>query len=429
MDQVIRPAMRLRGELSVPGDKSLSHRAAIFGAAAMGDTRIENFLFASDCLSTVHCLRTLGAGIDLDPAARSVLVHGGGLGALREPSDILDAGNSATTMRALLGLTAGLPFFSTITGDASLRSRPMRRVVEPLRSMGATIYGREGGDRAPLAISGGGLHGIDYELPVASAQVRLALLLAGLSAEGRTTIRGGRLARDHSERLLRFMGADLEFADDAVSIASGVLRPAHIDIPGDLSSGAFLLAAAAMLQGSQLQLRGVGLNPTRAGFLSVLNSMGAMIMESDLDEVANEPRGTLTVNGAELVGIEVEPFRIPAMIDEVPLIAVVGTQARGVTRITGADELRVKETDRISAICSQLQLMGASIEEQEGGFTVTGPTRLAGCAVDSFGDHRIAMALAVAGLCAAGETTIAGWECVDISFPGFAAVLESLTRS
>ncbi len=429
MDRIIRPAARLRGDLTVPGDKSISHRAAIFGALAKGETRIENFLFGADCLSTVDCLRALGVTMNLDPAARTVLVRGKGMDALREPPDILDAGNSATTMRAMLGLLSGLPFFTMITGDASLRARPMRRVVEPLRAMGATIFGREGGDRAPLALSGGGLHGIDYELPVASAQIRLALLLAGLSAQGRTTIRGGRLARDHSERLLRFMQADLAFADDAVSIGPSPLQPARIDIPGDLSSAAFLLAAAAILPGSQLQVREVGLNPTRAGFLSVLNSMGAMIMESDLDEIANEPRGTLAVTGMELFGIEVEPGRIPAMIDEVPLIAVVGTQARGVTRITGAGELRVKETDRISAICSQLRLMGASIEEQEDGFTVTGPTRLRGGAVDSFGDHRIAMALAVAGLCAAGETTIAGWECVDISFPGFASVLESLMRA
>ncbi len=429
MDQVIRGASRLQGDVTVPGDKSISHRAAIFGALAEGETQVTNFLFAADCLSTVRCMRGLRVEIDLDPDARTMTVHGKGIGTLREPGDVLDAGNSATTMRAMLGLLAGLPFFSAITGDASLRSRPMRRVVEPLRSMGASIWGREGGERAPLAIQGGGLHGIDYELPVASAQVRLALLLAGLSAAGHTTVRGGRFARDHSERLLRFMGAELAFADDAVTITPGSLQAAAIDIPGDLSSAAFLLTAAAMLPGSQLHVRDVGLNPTRAGFLSVLNSMGAMVMEGDLDELSNEPRGTLTVNGTDLLGIEVESFRIPAMIDEVPLIAVAGTRARGVTRVTGAEELRVKETDRIAAICSQLRLMGAAIEEEEGGFAVTGPSRLAGCPVDSFGDHRIAMALAVAALSAAGETTISGWECVDISFPGFADVLESLTHA
>jgi 3-phosphoshikimate 1-carboxyvinyltransferase len=225
------------------------------------------------------------------------------------------------------------------------------------------------------------------------------------------------------------MGADLAFGEDEVSIAPSTLNPVEIDIPGDLSSAAFFMAAAAILPGSQLVVRDVGLNPTRAGFLSVLNSMGAMIMESDLTERCNEPRGNLSVNGAELLGMEVEPFRIPAMIDEVPLVAVVGTQARGVTRISGAEELHVKETDRIAAICSQLRLMGAAIQEEEGGFVVTGPSRLTGCAVDSFGDHRIAMALAVAALCASGETVISGWECVDISFPGFSSVLETLTRS
>lgn len=429
MEHRVRPAVRLRGETFCPGDKSISHRAALFGALAEGETRVGNFLCAGDCLSTLECLRRLGIHIETDAAAKALTIHGQGLQGLGEPGDILDAGNSATTLRSMLGLLAGQPFFSVMTGDASLRGRPMGRVVEPLRSMGATIIGREGGDRAPLAVNGGGLRGIDYELPVASAQIRLALLLAGLFAEGRTTIRGGRLARDHSERLLGCMGADLAFGEDEVSIAPSTLNPVDIDIPGDLSSAAFLMAAAAILPGSQLVVRDVGLNPTRAGFLSVLNSMGAMIMESELTERCNEPRGNLSVNGAELLGMEVEPFRIPAMIDEVPLIAVVGTQARGVTRISGAEELRVKETDRIAAICSQLRLMGAAIQEEEGGFVVTGPSRLTGCAVDSFGDHRIAMALAVAALCASGETVISGWECVDISFPGFSSVLETLIRS
>ncbi len=429
MEHRIKPAARLRGEITCPGDKSISHRAVLFGALAEGGTRVSNFLFAEDCLGTVECLRRLGVHIEADPAAKALTINGRGLHGLREPNDILNAGNSATTMRSMLGLLAGQPFFSAITGDASLRGRPMRRVVEPLRSMGATILGRQGGDRAPLAINGGGLVGIDYELPVASAQIRLALLLAGLFAEGRTSIRGGRLARDHSERLLRCMGADLAFGEDQVSIAPSPLHPVEISIPGDLSSAAFLMAAAAILPGSQVVVRGVGLNPTRAGFLSVLNSMGAMIIESDLTELSNEPRGNLSVSGTELLGMEVEASRIPAMIDEAPLIAVVGTQARGVTRVSGAEELRVKETDRITAICSQLRLMGAAIEEEEGGFAVTGPSRLTGREVDSFGDHRIAMALAVAALCASGETVISSWECVDISFPGFGEVLESLTHS
>ncbi len=428
MEHAFRPAKRLHGELSLPGDKSISHRAALFGALAEGTTRVKNFLFAADCLNTVECLRHLGVEFEADAEAKTLTVHGKGMRGLREPEVVLDAGNSATAMRSLLGLLAGQPFFSVLTGDASLRRRPMRRVVEPLRAMGANIAGRRGGELAPLAVMGGELQGIDYELPVASAQVRLSLLLAGLCAKGTTRIYGGSLARDHSERLLRWLGADLVFEPDAVSITPQTLQGADIDIPGDLSSAAFLLAAAAILPGSELLLRGVGLNPTRAGFLSVLNSMGAMIMESNLDEVSNEPRGDLTVSGADLLGTEVEPHRIPAMIDEVPLIAVVGTQAKGKTRVTGAEELRVKETDRISAICSQLSRLGAFIEEEEGGFTVSGPTRLQGAALDSFGDHRIAMALAVAALCAEGETTIAGWECVDISFPGFEKALEGLAR-
>ncbi len=426
MERTISPAACLRGTINCPGDKSISHRAALFGALGEGETRATNFLFAADCLSTVECLRQLGVNMEADPAAMTLTIHGRGLRGLREPADVLDAGNSATTMRALLGLLAGQPFFTALTGDASLRARPMHRVVKPLRSMGAAILGREGGDRAPLAVNGGGLRGIDYQMALPSAQVRLALLLAGLFAEGRTNIQGGRGARDHSERMLRFMGADLDFGEDEVSIAPSSLQPVDIAIPGDLSSAAFLLAAAAILPGSQLEVRNTGLNPTRAGFLAVLNSMGAMIVESELAELSHEPRGNLSVGGTELLGIEIEPFRIPSMIDEVPLIAVVGTQARGVTRVSGAEELRVKETDRISAICSQLRLMGAGIEEGEGGFTVAGRSRLQGCRVDSFGDHRIAMALAVAALCATGETIISGWECVDISFPGFGEVLESL---
>lgn len=426
MEISISGARPLRGELRVPPDKSISHRAAILGAMARGVTVARPFLRSEDCLSTLGCLRRLGVEIQLD--GDTLTVRGMGPEGWRAPRETLDAGNSATTMRLLAGALAGRPFRSEITGDDSLKRRPMGRIVRPLRLMGAEIQALGEGERPPLVIRGGGLRGIEHRMEVDSAQVKSALLLAGIQAEGETRILGGRSSRDHTERMLLLMGADLSFAgEDVLVIRGSELEPAEIDVPGDLSSASFLLAAAALVPGSRLAIRGVGLNPTRAGFLSVLNSMGALVFESGYREVCNEPRGDLEAGSASLSGVEVEGWRIPALIDEVPLLAVLGCRARGETVVRGAGELRVKESDRIAAMCGELRKMGAPIEELPDGFVVHGPADLRGARVDSHGDHRIAMSLAVAALCAEGETVISGWECVDISFPGFLEILHSLT--
>lgn len=416
----------LRGEVRVPPDKSISHRAAILGAMARGRTVARPFLRAGDCLSTLNCLGKLGVELRLE--GDLLIVEGKGPQGWREPPETLDAGNSATTMRLLAGALAGRPFRCEITGDDSLRRRPMGRIVRPLRLMGAEIEALGEGERPPLIIRGGELHGVEHRLEVDSAQVKSALLLAGVQAEGVTRILGGRTSRDHTERMLLLMGADLSFeGEDALAVKKSELAACDIDIPGDLSSASFLLAAAAVVPGSRLILRNVGLNPTRAGFLSVLNSMGALVMESSYREECNEPRGDLEVGSASLSGVEVEGWRIPALIDEVPLLAVLGCRARGTTVVRGAEELRVKESDRISAVCTELRKMGAPIEELPDGFAVEGPVTLWGTRVDSHGDHRIAMALAVAALCAEGETVISGWECVNISFPGFEELIKELT--
>jgi 3-phosphoshikimate 1-carboxyvinyltransferase len=419
------PARGLKGEVRVPPDKSISHRAAILGAMAEGTTVAWPFLRSADCLSTLSCLRALGVDVDLD--GEVLTIAGKGLDTWSKPAGVLDAGNSATTMRLLAGVVVGRPFTCVIDGDDSLRGRPMGRIIAPLQAMGAKITGRENDTRPPLTIRGGGLRGTEYAMEVDSAQVKSALLLAGLQAQGETTILGGRSSRDHTERMLLLMGADLTFSGaDAMTVKPSALTGGEIEVPGDISSAAFLLAAAAVVPGSRLTLADIGLNPTRAGFLSVLNTMGTLVMESRYRETGNEPRGDLDVGAAELIGVEVDGDRIPAMIDEVPLLAVLGCRARGATVVRGAGELRVKESDRIAAICGELRKMGAEITESPDGFEVRGPVGLRGARVDSHGDHRIAMALAVAALCAEGDTVISGWEKVDISFPDFERVLRAL---
>jgi len=426
MEMTFSAARGLRGETVVPPDKSISHRAAILGAMAHGRTEASPFLRAGDCLSTLECLRLLGVDVVLE--GDRLRVEGRGPEAWREPQAALDAGNSATTMRLLAGALAGRPFRCVITGDSSLSRRPMMRVIEPLRRMGARIHGEGEGGRPPLVIEGGRLKGIEHRMEVDSAQVKSALLLAGLQAEGETRVLGGRSSRDHTERMLRVMGADISFpGEDCIAIRRSELRGERIEIPGDLSSASFLLAAAVLVKGSRLLIRDVGLNPTRAGFLSVLNSMGALVTECNYREACGEPRGDLEAASAPLRGVEVEEWRIPALIDEVPLLAVLGCRAQGETVVRGAQELRVKESDRLAAICSELRKMGGRLEELPDGFVASGPAQLKGARVDSHGDHRIAMALAVAALCAEGETTISGWECVDISFPGFHTLIGKLT--
>lgn len=422
----IMPAKGLKGELLLPGDKSISHRAAILGAIADGETVIRHFLNTGDCLSTVRCLVELGVAVD-GIGADTVTVHGRGRDGLCEPGDFLDAGNSATTARLMTGLLAGQNFFSGISGDESLRTRPMKRVTEPLNAMGAQVYGREDGDKLPLAIKGSPLRGIDYKTPVASAQIKSAILLAGLFAEGKTSVTEPGLSRDHTERMLEVMGADIKTADNKVTVTGGgALKGITVDVPADMSSAAFFIIAALITAASSIRLKQVGMNNARIGLLDALKNMGAEITYEGMTMKQREPRADIIVKSSALKAAAVSPELIPRLIDELPVLAVAATQAEGLTVIRGAGELRIKETDRITATVKNLRSMGADIKETKDGMTITGPTKLMGAEVESFGDHRIAMAMAVAGLVADGETVIDDDECIDISFPGFIKVLNSV---
>lgn len=422
----IMPAKGLKGELLLPGDKSISHRAAILGAIANGDTVIRHFLNTGDCLSTVRCLVELGVAVD-GIGADTVTVHGRGKDGLCEPGDFLDAGNSATTARLMTGLLAGQNFFAGISGDESLRARPMKRVTEPLKAMGAQVFGREDGDKLPLAIKGSPLQGIDYKTPVASAQIKSAILLAGLFAEGKTSVTEPGLSRDHTERMLEVMGADIKTADNKVTVTGGgALKGITVDVPADMSSAAFFIIAALITAASSIRLKQVGMNNARIGVLDALKNMGAEITYEGMTMKQREPRADVIVKSSVLKAAAVTPELVPRLIDELPVLAVAATQAEGLTVIGGAGELRIKETDRISATVKNLRKMGAAIKETKDGMTITGPTKLKGAEVESFGDHRIAMAMAVAGLVADGETIIDDDECIDVSFPGFIKVLNSV---
>jgi 3-phosphoshikimate 1-carboxyvinyltransferase len=420
---VVASGRPLRGVLRVPGDKSISHRAAILGAIAHGPTRIWGFLRAEDCLSTLRCLRALG--VAMDDRRSELEIHGG---ALREPEEILDVGNSGTTLRLLAGVLAGQRFHSVLTGDASIRRRPMDRIAEPLRLMGARISGRQGGRLAPLAISGGELRGITYATPVASAQVKSAVLLAGLFADGDTVVQEPRQSRDHTERMLGAFGAEVVRGGLTVRLRGPqALSGTEVRVPGDLSSAAFFLVAAALVPGSDLAVAGVGLNPTRTGVLDVLRMMGAAVEVRDLKEESGEPVGTVVVRGGLLHGTVIGGDLIPRAIDELPVLAVAASLAEGKTVIRDAAELRVKESDRIDALARELGRLGARVEAQPDGLAIVGTPRLRGGRVASGGDHRIAMALAVAGLCADGAVTIDDPACIETSFPGFADALRHAT--
>ncbi len=415
----------LVGQIEVPGDKSISHRAAILGAIGDGVTRISNFLPANDCLATLDVIR--GLGIEVEHQGESLLVHGQGLAGLMEPARPLECGGSGTTMRLLAGLLAGQPFYSVLAGNAQLSRRPMDRVAVPLRGMGATILGREVGRYAPLSIVGGNLQGMRYEMPVASAQVKSALLLAGLFAEGAITIVELAPSRDHTERMLAAMGASLTVEHGAVEVQPAVrLNPLDVRVPGDISSAAFMLAAAALVPGSCITVPGVGVNPGRVGILRALERMGAGLRLYDERLDNGEPVACLGLRHGPLRGIYISPEEVPGMIDELPLLAVIATQAEGATEVRGAAELRVKETDRIATTVSELRRMGAHIEALPDGFIVEGPVQLHAAYVSSHGDHRLAMALAVAALAADGETTIEDTACIDDSFPGFEKALWTL---
>ncbi len=432
----IRPATCLRGQIRVPGDKSISHRALLLGALAQGDSSVRGFLSSGDCQATVHCLRALGIAVD-EIDATTLTVHGCGLHGLRSPSAPLDCRRSGTTMRMLSGIMAGQAFTSTLTGDAQLRRRPMERMAAPLRLMGAHIETANG--HAPLTVRGNHLRGIDYHLPVASAQVKSALLLAGLYADGSTVLHEPGPARDHTERMLRAMivpraipgaiAGPLTHSGSAWALDPAQvdhLRPLDIVVPGDFSSAAFLLVAGTLVPGSEVTVSGVGINPTRTGLLDVLRDMGAQIAMQNESEQGGEPMADLAVRPAALRSAQVRGDRVVRMIDEFPILAVAATQAQGVTIVHDAAELRVKETDRIATVVTELRKLGAQIEPYEDGFAVSGPTPLRGTVVESHGDHRLAMALAVAGLVAEGQTTVRDIEWIADSFPGFVELLGSL---
>jgi len=418
----------IQGRLRVPADKSISHRAAILSALAEGDIRIENFLPSQTTQATLDCLRALGAEME-QITSETLVVRGRGLRSLHEPENILFCAGSGTTMRLLAGVCAGQAFLSILDGTPALKRRPMARVVEPLHAMGAQVFARENGRLPPLAIRGGDLRGIETTLPVASAQVKSAILLAGLFAEGTTTVREPGPSRDHTERMLRAFGVPVETAAGGLEVRvhpPSVLRPpASLTVPGDLSSAAFLLVAALLIPGSEVCIEGVGVNPTRAGLLDALTQMGAKIEIENMREESGEPVADLVVRASDgLRAVEISGEMVPRMIDEFPIFAIAATQAHGETLVRDAAELRVKESDRIAALASELRQMGARVEERADGFLIAGPTPLRGAHVSAHNDHRLAMSLAVAGWIAPGETIIDGWECVADSFPNFGEMLE-----
>jgi len=420
------------GAVRVPGDKSISHRAAMLSGLALGQTTVTNFGPGMDCTATLYCLEAMG--VRAERSGDQIVVHGVGLDGLHEPSNVLDCMNAGTSMRLLSGILAGQGFLSVLTGDASLRSRPMKRITEPLRRMGARIDGRGGGSLAPLVIRGprdgicGGLTGlVEYKMPVASAQVKSSLMLAGLYADGATTIIEPAPSRDHTERMLSLFGAEIKTGDCRITVkGSPVLRGRDLAVPGDLSSASFWLAAAAIVPGSDVVVSDVGLNPLRAGFLRMLGAMGCRV---DITNVRDdwEPVGDVRVRSSDLRGIDVPPEEIPALLDEVPVLGVCGAMAEGRTRVRGAGELRHKESDRIRGIVENLRAMGADAGEEPDGFWVQGRARLQGALIHTAGDHRIAMAFAVAALVAGGRTVLDDAACIDVSYPGFLQSLDRLT--
>lgn len=425
MRLVVQPKNSLRGTIRVPGDKSISHRSIMFGALAQGTTTVKGFLRGADCLSTVACFKALG--VEIEDLGETILVHGKGLQGLQEPKDILDAGNSGTTTRLMLGILAGQKFYSVITGDPSIRKRPMGRVTKPLAQMGAKIYGRNDNTLAPLTVVPSTLAPIEYELPIASAQVKSAVLLAGLYADGITVVREPEKSRDHTERMLKGFGAELEVDGLAVKVKGGPkLEGQEIIVPGDISSAAFFLVAGAITKGSEIVIENVGLNPTRTGIIDILQTMGANLEILNQKEVAGEPIGDLRIKESNLKGITIGGEIIPRLIDEIPILAVAAAAAQGETIIKDAQELRVKETDRIKVMVEQLRKMGAEVEEREDGMIIQGGKPLKGALCHSSHDHRIAMSMAVAALIAQGETIIEEAQYIDISFPDFAGILDKL---
>jgi 3-phosphoshikimate 1-carboxyvinyltransferase len=432
MKQVeLKKAGGLRGELSLPPDKSISHRAIMLASIAKGSSMVRNFLRADDPLSTLNAFRMLGIEI-LEKDRNEVIINGKGLYGLQEPCDVVDCCNSGTTVRLIAGILAGSPFFSTLTGDASLRQRPMARVIAPLQAMGANITGRAVDTRLPIAIKGGSLKALHYEMPVASAQVKSCVILAGLYANGVTSITEPYKSRDHTEKMLASMGAQIESgcSGSPIKIKGGTeLNALDITVPSDFSSAAFFLAAALIVPGSELLIKNVGVNATRTGLIDAVREMGAYVKLLNSREISGEQVADLYCKTAGLLkAVKITREGIPGIIDEFPILCVLATQAEGITEIRGAEELRVKESDRITAMASELRKLGAEVEEYSDGIAIKGKKILTGGRVNSHGDHRIAMSMAVAALVAEGTTVIDGASCVDISFPNFFRQLNEIIK-
>ncbi len=422
---VTRPSGPLRGTMTVPGDKSITHRAIILSALAEGESAIRNYCRGADCLHTVQCFKSVGVPIEVsDDRLR---VGGKGLDGLREPEDSLDCGNSGTGIRLMTGVLAGQSFFSILTGDESIRRRPMGRIVKPLRQMGAVIAGRRGGELAPLAITGARLRGIEHVSQIASAQVKSSILLAGLFAEGDTTVTEPSASRDHTERMFTYLGLPVSRQDRVVTIrGQSAFKAKDLAVPGDISSAAFFLVAASIVPDSDVTITSVGINPTRIGVLTILQEMGARIEVLNQREEAGEPVADLRVRHAQLHGTDIGSACIPETIDELPVLCLAAACAEGETVISGAAELRVKESDRIATMATDLGLIGVQVQEQPDGLRIRGGRTLHGARCQSYGDHRVAMTMAIAGLVAQGETRVEDTACITTSFPDFDKYLRGL---
>ena len=417
----------LQGEITVPGDKSISHRSIMLGSIAKGTTEVTGFLQGADCLSSISCFEKMGVEIENNPAAGTVRIHGKGLHGLTEPVSTLDVGNSGTTTRLMSGILAAQPFTSTVDGDASIRKRPMGRIMTPLSQMGAVFKSLQTENCAPFTITGGRLQGIRYESPVASAQVKSAVLLAGLYAEGETSVTEPYLSRNHTELMFETFGVDIKSEGTTATVRPAVeLTPQRIDVPGDISSAAYFIAAGLLTPNSEITIKNVGINPTRDGILTVCKAMGADIALSNVKNDIGEPVADITVSSTSLHGCTIEGDLIPKLIDEIPIIAIMAAFANGTTVIRDAQELKVKESNRIDVMVKNLSAMGADIEATEDGMIIRGGKPLHGATIDSMADHRIAMSFAIAGGLAEGDTEILGAECVNISYPDFYGDLYNL---
>lgn len=419
----------LKGTVELIGDKSISHRAIMFSSIAKGTTRIKNFLMGQDCLSTIDCFRKMGVNIDIND--KEVIVKGVGLRGLKKPNEILNVGNSGTTIRLMMGILAGNEFESTVIGDESIGKRPMKRVTDPLRLMGCNIKGNDDANFTPITIYGGNLNGIEYEMPVASAQVKSSIILASLYADSSSTIIEKSKSRNHTEIMLNSFGADIKFNDLKIDVkpVRELFSVGNINVAGDISSAAFIIAAASIVEGSEVLIKNIGLNETRTGIIDVLEAMNGNFEIIDKRVESGEVVGDLIVRYSDkLIGTTIDSNLIPRLIDEIPVIAILATQANGTTVIKDAKELKVKESNRIKAVVDNLKNMGAEIEELEDGMVIKGKTKLKGANIKTFNDHRIAMAFSVASLISEGKLNLDNTACIDISFPGYFDLINNLLK-